>query len=1425
MRRILLLLLTLATTSALPVGEHQRKSVLSAIRRKLSSVSAEQLVPEPDFIPGTTEEAWGAHHSATPVAATVPPEPEVIRSTTPMVSPEPVAKEFVASASPSPEPAATNPAASPEPNLVATEPSSPYVPYNPTVTRRYQGSFSLAHTDKRSYRYVELDNGMKVLLGSDPSATMAAASVDVSTGSYSDPIEYPGLAHFCEHMLFLSNAKFPEEDEYETFLASAGGGSNAFTDKTHTNFFFEVSTGYLEPALERLAAFFIAPTFATGASSDQVDRERNAVDSENSKNLQDDEWRTDQLLHSLSSNLSKHHSFSTGNKETLTGGEQLREALTAWYKSHYSSHIMSLALTGNQSLDDLESWALTYFGPLERRPGVIAGRASSWELAVPSEQLPRLVRYEPLGPDSLELVWFLPGELKSTRSHPLNALSSLFSKETEGSLTLALADQGWIEELWAGADEEEEDETVFSISVTLTPSGVEHVQEVIATVFAAVEKAKDTATDPQWWEQDVRAQELAFMYAKPPDVSQEMVELSGLLKQDYEPLELPRAAYVAREQDADELVRLLGLMSLERVTILYGTAKHDEDEDDDGTAAWEVEKWYGTKYQSRLFTEEERARYAAPSAVLVAKLTKPGVNPYYPSEEGLKMITVAEQAPPEASPEPLPGTMQPGGPTPFYATAGPLTVPVLLASDARSRTWHALDVSFGMPMAYFGLKLYLPHAAHSGLGRVATSVLVGMANEQMRALKQQLLDAGVQMDLSPTSSGLELTLAGFSERLPQVMLATLDQLSNLTACPDHFAVAKESTRDEQEAWATANPSRTAATLTSSLMSFLAVELPPENEALLDKLTLEGLFGNRTHLNMLSEVSPVLEPDYKLIEGKDALTQDEEETPPDFTAPLTDIDDIGKLLTDIDDIGFVAAEPAKEWQEARGGPVAFRKKRGDSAKKGALEFSALLNPEPAAPKDDGEEAEQSAELSASEGENEKLVGVKAFDFLAVGNVEASVASGLHADLNERLFGEVTELGAVGTDPSTTDLAGGSASSMLVQAPLGQARVLLPSGSRLAYAIEHPSPDQTQSAVELTIQLGRRDKLGIQQDAAALILGKFLPGKFFADLRTQQQLGYVVQSALGTHFGIRELVFLVQGTAQPPGNVSKSILTFVDSMPELVKQLNADDFSSYVDSTKASLLQSPISIEDEGKGLGVTLFSKISENCTSSFDYNAKLAAAMDTVTLADVLAFAEAIVEPQGQYSRLLVQVYGRKQQPLPETSVFPPDYVQLNREAHYQEATYLGCEGPTFPAPGATAVQAPEDPEGGFLGCVDGCPDGWEPPKTAPAEPGAPGAAAEPGPGAPATAPALEEAAKPQEALELPRKVEGTDSATAPASEAPAPEQLLPAIIDAIDANAADPAVPDTAEPGVAAEQLSKQKTNVQWWCPWCSNTTTAAAA
>lgn len=61
--------------------------------------------------------------------------------------------------------------------------------------------------DDREYRTFTLPNGLRVLLCSDPSSNEAAVCMDVHVGAMSDPVEVPGLAHFCEHMLFLGTKK------------------------------------------------------------------------------------------------------------------------------------------------------------------------------------------------------------------------------------------------------------------------------------------------------------------------------------------------------------------------------------------------------------------------------------------------------------------------------------------------------------------------------------------------------------------------------------------------------------------------------------------------------------------------------------------------------------------------------------------------------------------------------------------------------------------------------------------------------------------------------------------------------------------------------------------------------------------------------------------------------------------------------------------------------------------------------------------------------------------------------------------------------------------------------------------------------------------------------------------------------------------
>lgn len=48
-----------------------------------------------------------------------------------------------------------------------------------------------------------LSNGIKCVLVHDATAKMPAAAMSIHAGQLNDPIALPGLAHFCEHMLFM----------------------------------------------------------------------------------------------------------------------------------------------------------------------------------------------------------------------------------------------------------------------------------------------------------------------------------------------------------------------------------------------------------------------------------------------------------------------------------------------------------------------------------------------------------------------------------------------------------------------------------------------------------------------------------------------------------------------------------------------------------------------------------------------------------------------------------------------------------------------------------------------------------------------------------------------------------------------------------------------------------------------------------------------------------------------------------------------------------------------------------------------------------------------------------------------------------------------------------------------------------------------
>ncbi|VDM31825.1 unnamed protein product [Toxocara canis] len=111
-------------------------------------------------------------------------------------------------------------------------------------------------TPNIQYRGLLLTNGLRVLLISDPTTDKSGAAIAVGVGHLSDPWELPGIAHFCEHMLFLGTQKYPNENEYNKFIADNGGMDNASTFPDHTRYYFDIAPAHLKVA----ASCFSAPS-------------------------------------------------------------------------------------------------------------------------------------------------------------------------------------------------------------------------------------------------------------------------------------------------------------------------------------------------------------------------------------------------------------------------------------------------------------------------------------------------------------------------------------------------------------------------------------------------------------------------------------------------------------------------------------------------------------------------------------------------------------------------------------------------------------------------------------------------------------------------------------------------------------------------------------------------------------------------------------------------------------------------------------------------------------------------------------------------------------------------------------------------------------------------------------------------------------
>jgi insulysin len=218
--------------------------------------------------------------------------------------------------------------------------------------------------DKFIYDSITLENNLDALLIQNKEDSLAYVSLAVDVGSFQNE-EVEGLAHFLEHMLFMENKKYPEEDFYHKFITENGGSSNAYTAETHTCYYFEIADNALEEALDVFSGFFISPLL----NEDAVDREINAVNSEHEKNILNDGWRNEKILFSIQ-NDNNYFDFHTGSNETLKI-KKIHSKVKNFFKKYYSANIMKLVIMSSREIKEQKKLIRQYFSDIPNNNVII----------------------------------------------------------------------------------------------------------------------------------------------------------------------------------------------------------------------------------------------------------------------------------------------------------------------------------------------------------------------------------------------------------------------------------------------------------------------------------------------------------------------------------------------------------------------------------------------------------------------------------------------------------------------------------------------------------------------------------------------------------------------------------------------------------------------------------------------------------------------------------------------------------------------------------------------------------------------------------------------------------------------------------------------------------------------------------------------
>ena len=522
-------------------------------------------------------------------------------------------------------------------------------------------------SDNREYLYKQLSNGLKVVIISDPETDKSACAMNVTIGSLCDPLEFQGMAHFLEHMLFMGTEKYPDENQFGEFINENSGTTNAFTEFDNTNYHYDISNEAFDKALDIFAQFFISPLF----KENSVQREMKAVDSEFKKNLRDDEWKFIELIYSESTKNSPFKKFSSGNLQTLNK-HNIRNNLIHFHKSYYSSHLMNLTILNKKSIKELEVIVDDIFSLIPCFEVKIPDFSNPFPFS--EKNLGNLYYTVPVREEEcLRFYWILDYAGSHYKTEPLYYITALLGHEGPNSLFSSLIDDGLATSLVTDYSHIAKTFSRVNMDITLTNKGFSNWEEICKRVIYFLKKIQNKSVNKQFFDELQQISQINFDFSEKEIPYDYCCDIAGSM-QKYEPEDIITGSELMKVYNEEIIMKYLDDMRIDNLNVYVTSKKLNK-------FCKMKEKWFKTHFTKKKFSEEIYDFYEEcdiTKNICEHNLDYPPKNNFVPTNLNI---------------HPSPTINEP--------------FPTVIHKEEGSLIWYKQDTTFNLPKVIINLQIYL----------------------------------------------------------------------------------------------------------------------------------------------------------------------------------------------------------------------------------------------------------------------------------------------------------------------------------------------------------------------------------------------------------------------------------------------------------------------------------------------------------------------------------------------------------------------------------------------------------------------------------------------------------------------------------------------------------------------------------------------